>query len=581
VTFGDVLGERARLTPERTALVDVATGHRLSYAALDARAVRCARVFRQVLGLAPNDLVAVLTDNRVEFLDLFFAAPKAGVIAVPLGTRLTAHEIAGILADAAPRALIYGREHAETVRALRAPHPPAPSPIPSQPPGEGEKNDSFGGEGRVVAPLSRGLGGDGRGDGGEGLRWIALDAETKADPADPVFAELIDQIPAGDWQPAVRDPEDLHCLLYTSGTTGKPKGVMIPHRQVVWNGYNTVIGWQLRDDDVSPIFTPLYHAGGVFAFLVPIFTIGGTIVLHRSFDAAEVWRTIAAERCTVVLGVPTIYKMLLEAPEFASMSPSNLSHLRWLISGGAPLPLYLIEAYQQRGLTFKQGYGLTEVGVNCFAMTVEESITHAGSIGKPLPYTEARLTDDDGREVSAGEVGELWLRGPHVSRGYWNNPQATAAALDSDGWFHTGDLARRDAEGFHTIAGRKKDMIISGGVNVYPAEIEGELLLHPGVRDAAVVGVPHPIWGEAGVAFIVAQDAPPSAEELTDFLAGRLAKYKVPREMVFVDALPRTAYGKVVKGDLKKSYLAAKEPSPPGPLSLHPTPPPRERGDAI
>jgi len=503
MTFGDVLGERARLTPERTALVHVPTGERFSYAALDARAVRAARVLREVLGLAVDDRFAVLTDNRVELLDLFFAAPKAGLIAVPLGTRLTPHEIAGILADAAPRVLFYGAEHAETVRALKE-----------------------------LAHVDH---------------WIAID---RTDPTD--LSDLFQRIPAGPWTPAVRGPEDLHCLLYTSGTTGKPKGVMIPHRQVVWNGYNTVIGWQLRDDDVSPIFTPLYHAGGVFAFLVPIFTIGGTIVLHRAFDAAEVWRTIAAERCTVVLGVPTIYKMLLESPEFPV---TDLSSIRWLISGGAPLPLYLIEAYQQRGLIFKQGYGLTEVGVNCFAMTVEESVAHAGSIGKPMPYTETRLIDEDGAEVAHGEVGELLLRGPHVSRGYWNNPEATAVALDPDGWFHTGDLARRDAEGFHTIAGRKKDMIISGGVNVYPAEIEGELLLHPAVRDAAVVGVPHPTWGEAGVAFVVAQGDPPAAAELTDFLAGRLAKYKIPREIVFVDALPRTAYGKVVKGELRQRYL--------------------------
>jgi fatty-acyl-CoA synthase len=510
--FGDVLGERARLTPGRTALVDAATGERFSYADLDARAVRCARVLRQVLGFEKDDRVAVLTDNRLEFLDLFLAGPKAGVIVVPLGTRLTAHEIAGILADASPRALVYGGEHAETIRELR----------------------------RLTHVE----------------HWVALDPTDPTDPSDDsLLASLCERIPPGDWTPARRGPEDLHCLLYTSGTTGKPKGVMIPHRQVVWNGYNTVIGWQLRDDDVSPIFTPLYHAGGVFAFLVPIFTIGGTIVLHRSFDAAEVWRTIEKERCTVVLGVPTIYKMLLEAPEIETV---DLSHVRWLISGGAPLPLYLIEAYQRRGLTFKQGYGLTEVGVNCFAMTVEESIAHAGSIGKPLPYTETRLADDDGREVPIGEVGELWIRGPHVSRGYWNNPEATAAALDAGGWFHTGDLARRDAEGFHTIAGRKKDMIISGGVNVYPAEIEGELLLHPAVRDAAVVGVPHPTWGEVGVAFVVAQEIPPSPAELIDFLAGRLAKYKIPRELVFVDSLPRTPYGKVVKGELRSKYLEAK-----------------------
>lgn len=504
--YGDLLGERARLTPDKTALVWVSEGTRFTYAELDARAVRLARVLREVLGLAPDDRVALLADNRVEYLDAFFAAPKAGVILVPLGTRLTPHELAGILEDAAPAVFLYGGEHAETVKALR---------------------------GLATVP-----------------RWVALDDPT--DPSDPTLAELAARLDeAGAWQPARRDPEDLHCLLYTSGTTGRPKGVMIPHRQVIWNGYNTVVGWQLRADDVSPVFTPLYHAGGLAAFLVPIFTIGGTIVLHRGFDAAEVWRTIEAERCTVVLGVPTIWKMLLEAPEWES---ADLSHVRWLISGGAPLPQYLIEVYQRRGVVFKQGYGLTEVGVNCFAMTVEESMARAGSIGKPLMFTETRLVDEQGSEVPAGEVGELWLRGPHVCRGYWKNPEATAAALDADGWFHTGDLARRDDQGFHWIAGRKKDMIISGGVNVYPAEIEGELLLHPDVRDAAVVGVPHPDWGEVGIAFVVPRvEIDPGA--LAEFLSDRLAKYKIPREFRFVDALPRTAYGKVIKGELRQRYL--------------------------
>jgi fatty-acyl-CoA synthase len=192
---------------------------------------------------------------------------------------------------------------------------------------------------------------------------------------------------------------------------------------------------------------------------------------------------------------------------------------------------------------------MTEVGVNCFSMTVEESLLHPGSIGKPLPFTETRLVDEQ------GGVGELLIRGPHVCRGYWNNTEATAAALDPDGWFHTGDLARRDDQGFHWIAGRKKDMIISGGVNVYPAEIEGELVLHPGVRDAAVVGVPHPTWGEMGIAFVVAGVEPPTAEDLSEFLGGRLAKYKIPREFRFVESLPRTPYGKVVKGELRQRYL--------------------------
>jgi hypothetical protein len=262
---------------------------------------------------------------------------------------------------------------------------------------------------------------------------------------------------------------------------------MIPHRQVAWNGYNTVCCWQLRADDVSPIFTPLYHAGGLLAFLVPIFTIGGTIVLHRAFDAGEIWRTIERERATVVLGVPTIWKLLAEAPEFAS---ADLSSLRCLYSGGAPLPTWTAEIYPAR-VVFEQGFGMTEVGVNCFAMSDADSVRKRGSIGTPVMHTEVRLVDGEGHDVPVGDVGELWFRGPHVALGYWHNPEATAEAWFPDGWFRSGDLARRDAEGFFYIAGRRKELIISGGVNVYPAEIEAELLQHPGVRDAAVVGIEH------------------------------------------------------------------------------------------
>jgi fatty-acyl-CoA synthase len=503
---GDLLGERARLTPDRTALVYVPTGERFTYADLDTRAVRLARVWWG-LGIAKGDRVALLADSRVEYVDAFFAAAKAGVILVPLGTRLTPRELAGILEDARVAAVLYGEEHSGTVRALAE-----------------------------LVSLDR---------------WLSLDA-----PALPGHLRLADLAPADSWAPERCDPEDLWCLLYTSGTTGKPKGVMLPHRMILWNGYNTAASWQLRPDDVSPVFTPLYHAGGLSVFLVPLFVIGGTIVLHRGFEAAEVWRVIAEERCTIVLGVPTIYKLLMDDPGFAT---ADLSRVRELVSGGAPLPIYLIEAYQTRGVPLRQGYGLTEVGVNCFAMTIEDAAVKLGSIGKPLLFTEARLAGEDGAEVPEGEVGELWLRGPHVCRGYWNNPEATAASLDADGWFHTGDLARRDAEGFFYIAGRKKDMIISGGVNVYPAEIEGELLLHPGVRDAAVAGIPHPTWGEVGVAFLVPGDPPPTAEDLTAFLEGRLARYKVPRDFVFLDALPRTPYGKVVKGELRERYLGERK----------------------
>ena len=509
----DVLGGRARLTPRKTALVDVATGERHTYRNLDRRATRCARVWIERLGLERGDRVGILAHNRIEYLDAFFAAGKSGVVLVTLGTRLTAHELAHIVQDSGLRVLLYDGELAEAVGELR------------------------------------------RLDAAAGVEhWVALDEP--AEPGDPSYAAEIDQLKAqGIDRARVRcDGEDVYCLLYTSGTTGKPKGVMIPHRMVAWNGYNTACGWQLREDDVSPIFTPLYHAGGLLAFLVPIFTIGGTIVLHRGFDPQEIWRAIERERATVVLGVPTIWKLLMDSPAFAE---ADLSHVRWFISGGAPLPRYLIEAYQERHVVFKQGFGMTEVGVNCFAMTVEDSYTKVGSIGKPMMCTEVRLVDGEGRDVPDGEVGEMLFRGPHVSLGYWHNPQATAAALDADGWFYSGDQARRDADGFFYVAGRQKDMIISGGVNIYPAEIEGALLLHPGVEDAAVVGVPDDTWGEAGVAFVVPLgDGELDTDDLKAHLAERIARFKIPRTYRFIDQLPRTAYGKVVKGELKETYLA-------------------------
>jgi fatty-acyl-CoA synthase len=518
LTHGDVLGERARLTPDKTALVVVATGERLSYRELDQRAVRCARAW-QALGLGKGDRVAILAHNRVEYLEAFFAAPKTGMVLVPLGTRLTAHELAHVVQDAGVTALLYDGELADRARALRE--------------------------------LVPGLGSASKGP----PRWIALDQPLE--PGDASYRELTAAADPAGFARVPCAPEDLYCLLYTSGTTGRPKGVMIPHRMVAWNGFDTVCGWQLREDDVSPVFTPLYHAGGLMAFLVPIFVIGGTVVLHRGFDPAEVWRTLEAEGCTVVLGVPTIWKLLMDAPEFRT---ADLSRVRWLISGGAPLPHYVAEAYQARGAVFKQGFGMTEVGVNCFAMTAEESVRKVGSIGKPMMFTEVRLVDEEGRELGAGEVGEMHFRGPHVCRGYWNQPEATAAALDAEGWFHSGDLARRDEDGFFYVAGRKKDMIISGGVNVYPAEIEAVLVLHPGVADAAVVGVPDETWGEVSVAFVVPLPGPPgtalSAAGLAEHLGRRLARFKVPKHYRLLDELPRTPYGKVVKGELRERWAA-------------------------
>ena len=478
---GDLIAERARITPGKLALVSVETGERLTYAGLDERCRQAAKALT-AHGIHQGDRYGILSHNSIDFLAMFFAYARTGAIAVPLSTRATAHELSQIVADCGMKVLFYGPEFLEIAQQLAVPS----HPIPPLPP-----------------------------------------ANASSEPARPVDAEAV------------------ACLLYTSGTTGRPKGVMIPGRQLLWNGYNTAVCWGLREDDVSPIYTPLYHAGGIAAFLIPIFMMGGTIVLHRSFDAGQVWRTIEREACTVVLGVPTIWKLLMEDPSFAS---ANLDSVRWFISGGAPLPQFLIEAYRRRGVVMKQGYGMTEVGVNCFTMTAEESVLKAGSIGRPMMFTEVRLVSDGGEDVGEEVIGEMWIRGPHVSHGYWNNPDATAAAYDGEGWFHTGDLARRDGDGFFFIAGRRKEMFITGGVNVYPAEIEAELVSHPKVVDACLLAIPDATWGEAGVAFVVGSV---SAEELTAHLATRLARYKLPKRYVFVAALPRTPYGKVEKEKLR------------------------------
>jgi fatty-acyl-CoA synthase len=467
---GDLLIERARVTPDKLAVVCVETGQRLTYAQLDARVERAAATLRTLL--EPRDRFGLLAHNSLEFLDLFFAAGRAGVIVVPLSTRATEHELRAIAADCGMKTLFYGEEFATS---------------------------------------------------------SVVDSQLPA-------THRIEEMTRADWKQAAS--EETYCLLYTSGTTGKPKGVMIPKRQLYWNGYNTVLNWGLRDDDVTPIFTPMYHAGGLAAFLIPVFCAGGTVVIHKTFNPTDVWKTIEEERCTVVLGVPTIWKLLMDAPKFAS---ADLRHVRWFISGGAPLPQFVIDMYQKRGIVFKQGYGMTEVGVNCFTMTVDDSFRKPGSIGKPMLFTEVKLENLD------GDIGEMWIRGPHVSQGYWNNDSATREAYTEDGWFRTGDLARRDEDGYFYIAGRRKEMFISGGVNVYPAEIEAELVSHPSVSDAAVVAVPDETWGEVAVAFIVGSV---SVEDLTVWLTSRIAKYKIPRRFVFIEALPRTPYGKVVKADL-------------------------------
>ena len=537
---GDILGERARIlgekcAGEKCALVFVANGHisggevsggqvsngdgseghnstsqRFSYTQLNRMTEQMARIWVAQLGLRKGDRIGILAQNSPEYVCAFFASGKTGIVLVPLNSRQTSHELSFVVEDAALSALLHETQFTAVARELQIARPQM-----------------------KLLPL-------------DGPEWeAAIDMANSHASGEP-----------GAFRNAPCAPEDLYCLLYTSGSTGRPKGVMIPHRMVLWNAYNTAVSWQMRDCDVVPIVTPLHHAGGLTVFLTPGVLLGATIVLHRRFDASEVWRTVERERATLLMAVPTIFKMLMDTAEF---STADVRSVRWCISGGAPLPLYLIEAYLARGIVLKQGYGLTEVGVNCFAMGEEDARRKPGSIGKPLLFTGAKRIDAAGHDAVGGEPGELCLNGPHVSLGYWNNPEATSAALDAEGWFHTGDNVRVDEEGFFYIVGRTREMFISGGVNVHPAEIEAALLLHPQVEDAAVIGVEHEKWGEVGAAFVVLRNEPVNAEELSAFLARQLARYKLPRHYIFVSALPRSAFGKVLKPELHKLFGQRKQ----------------------
>jgi fatty-acyl-CoA synthase len=309
------------------------------------------------------------------------------------------------------------------------------------------------------------------------------------------------------------------------------------------------------------VFTPLVHAGGLFAFLTPLFYVGGRIVFFRTFDLDAIFQAILEEKCTVVLGVPTIFRMIMSHPGFPS---ADFGHVRFFISGGAPLPPELARDWLgAKGGVFRQGYGLTEVGANCFSMTDEESVPKLGSVGKPIFHSQMRLINPaTGQDVPAGQEGELLIWGPHVCTGYWRNAEASADSLwydpqtGSGPWFRTGDMARMDEDGFFYIIGRYKDMIKSGGENIYAAEVEAVFTEHPAVREAALIGMPHATWGEVGLMVVVLEEGQTAGEEeLQAFCSEHLARFKIPKQVVFADALPYSSYGKVQKAELKRRYV--------------------------
>lgn len=393
------------------------------------------------------------------------------------------------------------------------------------------------------------------------LAWQLEDSQPALLLTDAAHADVLDRpslsLEAGPAHGPVAGPgagaEDPWMLLYTSGSSGRPKGALIPHRQAHWNAVNTVLACDLGRDDSTLTVTPLFHTGGLNCLTTPLFFRGGRVVLTPGFDPAQTLGLIAAERITLLMGVPTLYQLLLDDPASAH---TDLSSVRDALSGGAPLGAPLLERYLDRGIPLRQGFGMTECGPNCFGTPPDQVRARLGTVGQPIHHLGTRLVRADGEPCGVDEPGELQFQGPMVFSGYRNRPQATAEAFTADGWFKTGDVLSADADGYFTVRGRIKEMYISGGENVYPAEVEAVLLQCPGVGQVAVVGVPDQRWGEVGHAFL--EPRPGAALDVLAvqaFLDGRLARFKRPRHYDVCAVLPRTGSGKVDKPALRRQPL--------------------------
>jgi fatty-acyl-CoA synthase len=463
-------------------------GATVTYAELALRVVRLAAALRK-LGVGRGDRVAYLGFNHPSFLETLFATGTLGGVFVPLNARLTGPELAYQLTDSGAVVLVHA-------------------------------------DARDVSELPVGT-------------TIARSE----------LAELPDDGEPVDLPVALDDP----CMImYTSGTTGRPKGAVLTHGNITWNAFNVLVDQDLISREVALVSAPLFHTAGLNMLALPVLLKGGTCVLTAGFDASATLDLIERHRVTFMFGVPAMFQAVARSPRWAA---ADLSSLRLLTCGGAPVPPSLIATYQERGLTFLQGYGMTEASPGVLFLDADHAVSKAGSAGVPHFFTDVRVVAPGGlEEVPPGETGEVVVTGPHVMAGYWGLPEETARAF-TDGWFRTGDAARVDEDGYAYVVDRIKDVIISGGENVYPAEVENALLADPDVLECAVIGVPDERWGEVGRAIVVPRaGADLTAERLLASLTDRLARYKLPASVVFADQIPRNGTGKILKSHLRAQY---------------------------
>jgi fatty-acyl-CoA synthase len=497
IPYYDCIAHHAMRRPDSLAAVDLATGRHHIYQAYDDRISRLAEAFRSRFGIAPGDRIAVLAPNTTDTFEVQFACGRIGAIFVPLNWRLAQPELRAILADCTPAMLIHDPEFAERVEQLAD---------------------------RIGQLVSL----------GPSFERLALDGE------------LLDQTVAASL-------DDVSTILYTSGTTGLPKGAVITHGMNFWN---TVHSMSLAGIARSTVFLgllPLFHTGGLNVFAYPVFQAGGTVLIMRNFDPGEALRLISdpVVGVTHLFGVPANFQFMGQHPHFAE---TDMSRLIFAGVGGAPTPDMILRTWQEQGAILQQGYGMTETSPLVLVLDKEDAVRKAGSAGKPALNMDMRVVAEDGTDAPRGSIGELWVKGPNITKGYWSQPEVTAASF-TDGWLHTGDAALVDHEGYYFIVDRWKDMYISGGENVYPAEVENVLYQHQAIAEAAVIGIPDARWGQVGRAVVVVKPGQAlSEDEVVAHCAASLARYKLPHSVVLTDALPRNATGKVHKPTLRQIF---------------------------
>ncbi|MDG4858664.1 long-chain fatty acid--CoA ligase [Streptomyces sp. T-3] len=495
--IGSWPARRARKTPHRTALIH--DGEEITYGELHLHVTQLAHALRE-LGVRRGDRVGYLGPNHPSFLETLFATGAVGAVFVPLNTRLAGPEIAHQLNDSGVTVLVHAPTHTELVDSIRST---------------------------------------------TGVRvHVALAGPS---PGAVGYDEIMRQAPGHPIDEPVA-PDDLCLIMYTSGTTGRPKGAALTHANLTWNAVNVLVDTDLITDEIALVSAPMFHTAGLNMLTLPVLLKGGSCVLVPSFDADGTLDLIERHRVTFMFGVPTMFNQLTQSPRWHD---ADLSSIRLLTCGGSPVPPSLIDTYAARGLTFLQGYGMTEAAPGTLFLDAAHAVSKAGSAGVPHFFSDVRVVGPDGADVRPGEPGEVLVNGPHVMSGYWGLPEQTAAVL-TDHWFHTGDLAVIDDDGYAFITDRLKDMIISGGENIYPAEVEKAIAADPDVLDCAVIGVPDSAWGEVGRAVVVPRPGSGlTAERVLDGLAGVLASYKIPKTIVFTDDLPRNATGKILKSRLR------------------------------